>query len=62
MVTINHGPVSELEWPSMTMGFDVAPEVSLDEFSVNDAVSFAFEQGEDGMYRVTRMELQEQVP
>jgi len=29
---------------------------------VNDAVSFAFEQGEDGMYRVTRMELQEQVP
>ncbi len=61
MVTISHAPVGELNWPAMTMGFEVAPEVSMDGFNINDTIRFEFEQGDDSMYRVTRIERQESV-
>jgi Cu(I)/Ag(I) efflux system membrane fusion protein len=58
MLTISHAPVSELNWPAMTMGFEVAPEVPLENFNVDDVVTFEFEPGEGGMYRVIRLERQ----
>ena len=39
-VTLNHEPIPELSWPSMTMGFSVAPEVVLDGLSKGDTVVF----------------------
>lgn len=39
-VTLNHEPIPELDWPRMTMGFSVAPEVDLDGLSKDDAVAF----------------------
>ncbi|MDL0432778.1 copper-binding protein [Marinobacter sp. TBZ242] len=39
-VTLNHEPIPELNWPRMTMGFPVAPEVNLDGLSKDDTVAF----------------------
>ncbi len=39
-VTLNHEPIPELNWPSMTMGFSVAPEVKLEGLGKDDAVVF----------------------
>lgn len=60
-LTLAHEPVPELDWPSMTMGFEVAPEVPVEDFSVDDGVTFEFEQAETG-YRIIRMEKREVAP
>ncbi|WP_148863291.1 copper-binding protein [Marinobacter fonticola] len=39
-ITLNHEPIPELNWPSMTMGFPVAPEVNLEGLGKNDSVFF----------------------
>jgi len=39
-VTLNHEPIPALNWPSMTMGFSVAPDVTLDGLSKDDTVVF----------------------
>ncbi|AJY52962.1 MULTISPECIES: copper-binding protein [Halomonadaceae] len=40
-VTIAHGPVPELEWPAMTMGFKATPE-QLMNLKEGDEVEFEF--------------------
>lgn len=39
-ITLKHEPIPELNWPSMTMGFPVAPEVNLEGVSKGDTVTF----------------------
>lgn len=39
-ITLNHEPIPELNWPRMTMGFSVAPEVDLNALSKDDPVAF----------------------
>lgn len=41
-VTLQHGPVTELSWPAMTMTFSGKPG-SLDGLTVGDKVDFAFD-------------------
>jgi len=41
-VTIDHGEVSELEWPAMEMGFESEP-ATIEGFSVGDRVDFEFD-------------------
>ncbi|HDZ58187.1 MAG TPA: copper-binding protein [Pseudomonas xinjiangensis] len=46
-VTIAHGPVPELDWPPMTMGFKATPE-QLEQLGEGDEVEFEFaSQGMD---------------
>lgn len=40
-VTLEHGPVTELQWPAMTMGFSGTPTM-MKKLSVGDKVDFAF--------------------
>ncbi|HDZ56738.1 MAG TPA: copper-binding protein [Pseudomonas xinjiangensis] len=40
-VTIAHGPVPELEWPAMTMGFKATPE-QLEKLNEGDEIGFEF--------------------
>ena len=58
-ITISHEPVEALNWPSMTMGFDIDEAVNLDDFAIEDPVVFEFEQGDAGMYRLITIEHQE---
>ncbi|MCC4118161.1 copper-binding protein [Aromatoleum toluclasticum] len=52
MVTIAHGPVASLKWPSMTMGFMVKDKALLDKLAVDGQVEFNFVK-EGGGYTVT---------
>lgn len=39
-VILNHEPIAELGWPSMTMGFKVKESIQLEKLKVGDAVEF----------------------
>lgn len=38
-ITLDHGPIAELEWPAMKMGFAAKPEL-LNDVAVGDEVDF----------------------
>ena len=38
-ITLNHGPISEVGWPAMTMGFTAKPEL-LSSIAIGDKVAF----------------------
>ncbi|MEO8313332.1 MAG: copper-binding protein [Pseudomonadota bacterium] len=42
-VTISHGPIKELNWPAMTMGFKVADPALLKTAKVGKTVEFVLE-------------------
>ena len=47
-VTIAHGPVASMNWPSMTMSFKVKDKAMLDKIKTGDQVDFGFiESGRD---------------
>ena len=46
-ITLDHGPVAAMDWPSMTMAFDIAPEVR-DQIAIGDKVAFEFEASDAG--------------
>lgn len=46
-ITLDHGPVAAMGWPSMTMAFDIAPEVR-DQIAIGDKVAFEFEASDAG--------------
>lgn len=41
-ITLDHGPIAELQWPAMTMGFGTKPDM-LKGIAVGDRVAFEFE-------------------
>lgn len=43
-VTIAHGPVSSINWPSMTMAFKVKDKAMLEKVKSGDQVEFSFVQ------------------
>ena len=47
-VNLNHDPIAALNWPEMTMYFNVSPDVKLDGFKVDDKVEFELEQVKEG--------------
>lgn len=51
-VTIAHGPVKTLNWPAMTMGFQVKDKTLLDKLVVGKTVDFEFAKA-DGGYVIT---------
>lgn len=52
LVTLAHGPVKSMNWPAMTMGFQVKDKMLLDKLAVGKKVDFEFVQGTKG-YVVT---------
>lgn len=48
LVTLAHGPVKSLDWPSMTMGFMVKDKMLLDKLGVGKTVDFEFMQADRG--------------
>ena len=53
-ITIDHGAVSELEWPAMTMGFGATPE-QVNQLQVGQRVDFDFEMA-GSQATITRIE------
>lgn len=52
IVTLAHGPVKSLNWPSMTMGFKVNDKLLLDKLGVGKTVDFEFMRADRG-YLIT---------
>jgi len=52
VVTLAHEPVKTMNWPAMTMGFQVKDKMLLDKLTVGKKVDFEFVQGSKG-YVVT---------
>jgi Cu/Ag efflux protein CusF len=55
-ITIQHGPLANLNMPGMTMAFKVQPASMLDQVKVGDQVSFHVERI-GGAVTVTHLEL-----
>jgi Cu(I)/Ag(I) efflux system membrane fusion protein len=52
-LSLNHGPVTTLKWPAMTMEFKAANTALLKGLSPGQAVSFEFVERQPGEYVVT---------
>ncbi|GAC1527258.1 MAG: hypothetical protein NVS2B4_04500 [Ramlibacter sp.] len=52
-ITISHGPVPELKWPAMTMGFGKPDPKAFSEIKPGDTVRFEFKQSPGGYDLVT---------
>lgn len=44
-ITISHGPVPELKWPSMTMGFSKPDAKAFPGLKAGDSIQFEFKKG-----------------
>jgi len=54
-VTLAHEPVTTLDWPSMTMGFEAEDASMARGLKPGDRVAFSFRQA-DGKYVLTRID------
>ena len=52
-ITVSHGPVPELKWPGMTMGFGKADPKAFADIKAGDAVRFEFKKQGDGFQLVS---------
>jgi Cu(I)/Ag(I) efflux system membrane fusion protein len=52
-ITISHGPVPALKWPSMTMGFNKPDAKAFPQVKQGDTVRFEFKEGAGGYDLVT---------
>ncbi|MEH2506707.1 Cu(I)/Ag(I) efflux system protein CusF [Bradyrhizobium sp. AZCC 1578] len=50
-VTLDHGPIPAIKWPSMKMEFAVAPSVDLSKVKTGDKINFTL-SGSGGSYTV----------
>ena len=51
-LNMNHGPIPEIGWPSMTMDFPVAPSVDLKSIKPGTRVNFTIKKQPSGMYEI----------
>ncbi|MCU8158160.1 efflux RND transporter periplasmic adaptor subunit [Vibrio vulnificus] len=52
MLTINHQPVPEWNWPGMTMNFNAAQGVDLTGLAKGEAIEFETQKTDDGQYQI----------
>ncbi|HDY7990676.1 TPA: efflux RND transporter periplasmic adaptor subunit [Vibrio vulnificus] len=52
MLTINHQPVPEWNWPGMTMNFNAAQGVDLIALQKGQAIEFEMQKTDDGQYQI----------
>ncbi|EPR4992153.1 efflux RND transporter periplasmic adaptor subunit [Vibrio navarrensis] len=52
MLTINHQPVPEWNWPGMTMNFNAAQGVDLTGLAKGQAIEFEIQKTDDGQYQI----------
>ncbi|MDQ0081020.1 efflux RND transporter periplasmic adaptor subunit [Variovorax boronicumulans] len=59
-ITISHGPVATLKWPSMTMGFAKASPNAFPEIKPGDQVRFEFKEGGPTGYELVSVQRMQQ--
>jgi Cu/Ag efflux protein CusF len=53
MVTLDHGPIASMKWPSMTMEFEVADKKMLENLKPGSKIQFQFTEKSKGKYMIT---------
>ncbi|MBA5763025.1 efflux RND transporter periplasmic adaptor subunit [Vibrio sp. 404] len=55
MLTINHQPVAQWNWPGMVMDFTVAESVNIQSLKQGDSIEFEMAKTHQGQYQVTEI-------
>ena len=55
-VNLTHEPIPAIDWPTMTMGFEVAEDVDLTALKAGDRIRFTLGDGGGGTYRILSVE------
>ncbi len=56
MLTINHQPVPEWDWPGMTMNFTLQPDADISALKVGQSIKFELQKTPDGQYQIIDFE------
>ncbi|CZF78193.1 Cation efflux system protein CusB precursor [Grimontia celer] len=59
MLTINHEPVPEWNWPGMVMDFTFAEGIEMGDFSAGQAIDFEMQKGASGQYEIVDYKVSE---
>jgi Cu(I)/Ag(I) efflux system membrane fusion protein len=59
MLTINHEPVPDWNWPGMVMDFTFAEDIEMGDFSAGQAIDFEMQKGESGQYEIVDYKVSE---
>lgn len=59
MLTINHQPVPDWEWPGMVMNFNVADSVAFDSFVAGQHLEFEMQKAASGQYEIVDYKISE---
>ena len=54
-VTLEHEPIDELDWPAMTMNFDVDPALSLDSLAAGQSIHFSMVETEKNRWVIDQI-------
>ncbi|QIA63555.1 efflux RND transporter periplasmic adaptor subunit [Vibrio astriarenae] len=57
MLTINHQPVPEWDWPGMVMNFNLAEDVTSEGLESGQAIEFEMKKTPDGMYEIVELKV-----
>ncbi len=52
MLTINHQPVPQWDWPGMVMNFNLAQEVEMENLQTGQSIEFEMQKTESGQYEI----------
>ncbi len=55
VLNLRHGPIPALDWPAMTMDFDVDPSLSLDGLSEGDEIHFSMTRTDEGGWHIVQI-------
>lgn len=59
MLTINHQPVPEWEWPGMVMNFNVAEGLDFKPLKTGQSIEFEMQKSDSGQYEIVDYEISE---
>ncbi|MBN3495283.1 efflux RND transporter periplasmic adaptor subunit [Vibrio neptunius] len=61
MLTINHQPVPEWDWPGMIMNFTLAKDVEASAFTTGQSIEFEMQKTESGQYEIVDYKVDDSV-
>ncbi|MEH0665860.1 efflux RND transporter periplasmic adaptor subunit [Vibrio scophthalmi] len=61
MLTLNHQPVPEWNWPGMVMNFTLDAGLDMQGLSVGQTIEFEMEKGQNGQYQIVDYSVSDQV-
>jgi Cu(I)/Ag(I) efflux system membrane fusion protein len=61
MLTINHQPVPDWDWPGMVMNFNIAKGIDISQLTKGQQIDFEMQKGESGQYDVVSLSVDESV-